>query len=304
MEHDREKTEIGELSEAPEVATDRYNSPLQKRSSGILPWGAALLIIAALAWLLYPEAELPPDPALESSPAQVPPALAALPPSPDIPLTEPLTEQEPVTDPAATPVPILSLKLEDSDVAVRQALASGSNSELTNEALQHDDLLQRGSVLIDGLSRGLVLQKSLPMARPAGSFATRSEPGRQVIDPANYGRYDAYARAVGLLDTGSLVSAFHKFRPLLEEAYGQLGYDETGLDNALIRSLDVVIATPEIQGEIAVSPKGGIYLFADPELESLAQVQKLLLRMGPENRMLVRGQAEALRAALLGAAGE
>ena len=67
----------------------------------------------------------------------------------------------------------------------------------------------------------------------------------------------------------------------------------------MIRALDRVLLTPEITEPIELKRKEAIYQYADPELEELTDLQKQLLRMGPDNIDKVKRQAAALRAALL-----
>ena len=85
----------------------------------------------------------------------------------------------------------------------------------------------------------------------------------------------------------------------MEQAYSTLGYPQGDFDNALIRSLDKIIATPVIEGDIAIAKKESIYIFVDPELERLSPLQKQLIRMGPNNTALLKQQATALRTGLL-----
>jgi hypothetical protein len=302
MERDREEPRLGELEDTASTTSQRLQAQDSQRPRSVIPWAVALLIILAAAWFFFPESEVEPEPGFEPEPAPVHPEVAALPPAPDIPLQpaepEPVRDTEVEMPPEASPPP--ALKLENSDDVVREALAEVGSPELLSEPLQQEALLQRGAAVVDGLSRGMVLHKTLSLPRPAGKFTTRETQGGEVVDPAAFQRYDIYARAIAGLDTAVLASAFHGFRPLLEEAYSQLGYEAEDFDNALIRSLDLIIATPEPGEEIAVKPKGGVYIFADPALESLPPVQKQLLRMGPDNLILVKKQARLLRAALLG----
>ena len=141
--------------------------------------------------------------------------------------------------------------------------------------------MQRGTGVIDGLSRGLVLNKILPVTAPKGKFTTIQVGDQQIIDPESYDRYDGHAEAIAELNTDKLVATFHNFRPLLEEAYAGLGYKEDDFDNALIRSLDKIIATPEVEGDIAVNKKEAIYLFADPELEGAGAAAETASANGP-----------------------
>jgi hypothetical protein len=264
---------------------------------------AALALAVFLIWLGSRESGESPATGPVVQPRAPETAIEALPPAPDIPVREP--GPEPVEEvagaaPPAENTPALpEMTLQTSDEAVRMALAGAGGSALLDGPLQEDELLQRGAAIIDGTSRGLVLTKILSPSRPEGKFTTVEDQGQELIDPASYDRYDDYAQAIAGVDTAALASAFHRFRPLLEEAYAQLGYAREDFDNALIRSLDVVIATPDIPGTVAVKPKGGLYVFADPALEALPSLQKQLLRMGPENRELVKQQAVALRSALL-----
>lgn len=303
MGEDREEPLLGELDDTPAADNGEGAAYEPKRSLGFLPWGVGLLILLAVAWFLYPEPVEQPVSQAEPAPVEVAPAIKALPPAPDIPVPEPPSSQEtslPETKVETLP-PVPALQLEDSDEPVREALGTVGSPELFDVPIQQDDLLPRGAAIVDGLSRGVVLHKVISLPRPEGKFATLERSGEQVIDPGTFHRYDSYSRAIAGLDTGALVGAFHRFRPLLEEAYSQLGFEGAEFDNALIRSLDVVIATPEIQGEISVKPKGGVYVFSDPALEELPPLQKQLLRTGPENLSLIKQQAMALRAGLLGA---
>ena len=127
----------------------------------------------------------------------------------------------------------------------------------------------------------------------------REEAGKLVPDPATYARYDDYAAAIGALDPDSLAAAFHQFRPLLEQAYGNLGYEEADMDNSLIRALDQVIAAPVLDAPPALEQRVTTYTYADESLEELPPIAKQLLRMGPENQRIIQEQARALREALL-----
>ena len=302
MGEDREEPLVGELADTPETDSAHGAAYERRRSLGFLPWGIALLILLAVAWVFYPEPVEQLVPQAEQAPAEVAPAIRALPPAPDIPVPDtPSRSETAAPETSVENLPSLpALTLDESDEPVRDVLGDMQSPELFDVPIQQNDLLPRGAAIVDGLSRGVVLHKVISLPRPEGKFSTLERSGEQVIDPRTFHRYDSYSRAIAGLDTGALVAAFHRFRPLLEEAYSQLGLEGDEFDNALIRSLDVVIATPEIQGEMSVKPKGGVYVFSDSALEELPPLQKQLLRTGPENLTLIKQQARALRAGLLG----
>lgn len=271
----------------------------QKGLNPLLILGAIALLGVIIVVYFFSGKEPEPEPVPEPPPVVAPVPEPEPEPAPDIPEPEPEPEPEPAPEepPEPTEPPIT---LETSDEPVREELSQAGSSDLLEATLTNSDLIQRGTGMIDGMSRGLVLQKVLPLPAPKGKFTTTQVGEQEFIDPASYDRYDGHAQAIAELDTDKLVGSFHNYRPLLEEAYSALGYKQDDFDNALIRALDRVIATPEIDGEIEVKKKEAIYVFVDPDLEQLSPLQKQLLRMGPDNIALVKEQARALRAGLLG----
>ncbi|MEP4485375.1 MAG: DUF3014 domain-containing protein [Halioglobus sp.] len=276
--------------------------PSQSSSNTTMLIGVAVIIaIAAVVYFYLDQPEEvtqapPPAPPPIVTPAPAP----EQPPALDIPEPMPAIPVEP-NEPEPDPEPALTL--EASDEELRRDLSDAGESELLDSVLKNNDLVQRSTSMIDGMSRGILLGKVLPVAPPKGKFSTVTEQGNEYMDPAGYERYDSYAESIEALDTGTLASTFHRFRPLLEEAYSTLGYPKEDFDNALIRALDRVLLTPEITEPIELKRKEAIYQYADPELEELTDLQKQLLRMGPDNIDKIKRQAAALRAALLDPAG-
>lgn len=266
---------------------------------GSLKYLLLALAFIALGVVLWRTME---GPSTAPVPATVPVAEVAaeadpLPPAADIP---------PRPEPVATVIlespeePAVALPaLADSDTLVREQLAVAGASSPLDRLLQQPNLIRQGAALIDGFSRGLVLRKLLPIDPPAETFSVLEQDGQVWMNPAGYARFDALVAAFAALDTAVLVDTFHTLRPLHEEAFGQLGLNPDEFDNAVIRMLDRILATPEIEDPIALTRKSVMYRYADPQLEELVPLQKQLLRMGPENIRRIKLQARALREGLL-----
>ena len=276
-------------------------TPAKKGPSGRLLLGAvAIAAIIGIALFTGGDRQPPPaqetvaEPAVVAAPAA--PVPAEMPPAPDIPArVEPAVDQSPPAESPAAPV----VTLEASDEELRARLSAASSSSLLSGALQKDDLVQRSAGAIDGLSQGLIPHKALPIAPPEGKFSTVAADGLTYTDPGSYARYDSYARAIAALDVDLMVSTFHRYRPLMEQAYASLGYPAQDMDNALIRSLDYILATPELTAPAALQRKEAVYQYVDPQLEQLTPIQKQVLRMGPDNAAVIKQQAAVLRARLL-----
>ena len=61
------------------------------------------------------------------------------------------------------------------------------------------------------------------------------------------------------------------------------------------------MVTPQVTGPIDLVRPNVMYLFADPALESRPAGQKLLIRMGPENALVVKQKLSELRAIIAAA---
>ena len=282
------------MKAAPE---DRLES---RSGSGGVPFLKIVLVVAilAVAWVLWTTLQ-------ESEPVETPLEMveevvvqpAELPPAEDIPrpaAPAPVDTAE-ASEPAEPPLP----PLEESDSLMREQLAAAGIGPELDQMEAEENLVQLGAALVDGFSRGVVQYKLLPVKRPTQPFGVEIKGQQLYMDPAGYARYDEYAEAIATLDTQALVGSFHRMRPLYEQAYAQLGMDPETFDNAVIRMLDHVLQTPEIDEPIELTRKSVMYQYADPQLEQLSTVQKQLLRMGPQNLRRIKEQAAALRAGLL-----
>jgi len=280
---------------------ERYTRESRSAGLPVLPLAVAILALAGIGiWYFFGKAQEEPAPPPETTEIVPAAPVQPLPRAPDIPEPEPEPEAAPpaaLLEPNEPPQP--ELTLETSDAALRQQLAPSFNSEVLAPALETDDLIERGTALVNAASQGLVLPKLFPLPPPQGKFTVSAEGDRVYLDPDSYRRYDSYAQAISAIDPATLADTFHQFRPLLEQAYAALGYEAEDLDNALIRALDRVLAAPVLQQPPLLEKDVTTYKFADESLEALNPLAKQLMRMGPENQALVQEQARALRRELL-----
>lgn len=166
-------------------------------------------------------------------------------------------------------------------------------------ALNKDFLLQRSVAFLDGLAKGVVRYKFMPFARPQRAFIADSQDQALFMGSANFSRYDAFTKSIVAIDSQQAAVFFHWTRPLLERGYSELGYPGEDLGTALITAIDTLLATPTIEGPIALKRESVLYQYADPTLETLPAAQKQLLRTGTKNAKLIKSWLRELRTALL-----
>lgn len=149
--------------------------------------------------------------------------------------------------------------------------------------LKDDQFIRKLVLQVDNASRGSLVYQHTPLAGPEAYFEVDQEDDKLYIDSNSYERYNDYGDLAESVDTSLLVAFYRFYEPLLDEAYDELGYEESSFRGALIQAIDQALATPVVEGKIELKQPEANYTYADEKLESLNMVQKQLLRMGPEN---------------------
>ena len=221
-------------------------------------------------------------------------------PAPPEKETPPINLPEPAI-PAVIPAPEPAVEalpsLFESDDAVRDALAEIPLGTAGQQYLMPSNIIERSASLIYLTAQGDVPYKLLPIARPKAPFTIIDDGTQVVADPEGFARYDPITRWVESLDSAAIIDAFARFLPLFREAWGFYGEDPAYFDLAVIETLDTIIATPEIDiTDERLIRKEAIWIYESPTIESLAPVQKQILRMGPSNAEVIKQKAVQVRA--------
>ena len=87
-------------------------------------------------------------------------------------------------------------------------------------------------------------------------------------------------------------------KPLISEAYKELGYHAEDFDAVILSALDSVLATPEVPGRVLLKRPVVMYEYLDPEYEALNGFQKLILRTGPRNGRLLKQKAKEIKSVM------
>ena len=251
-----------------------------------------LLVIAGGVVLLTgiwpPKGE--PTPTATAPPPEPPPSpiMTAI----EEPAPEPSEPPPPPPEPVEDPLP----RLEESDDAVRDAVGDIPLGTAGQQYLIPGNIIERSASLIYLMAQGDVPYKLLPVSRPKAAFPIRDDGTQVVTDPAGFERYDALTQWLQSLDLESLLSSLEWFIPLFKEAWSYYGEDPAAFDMAVVMTLDLVIATPEIDlSEARLIRKEAVWIFEDPAIEGLAPIQKQVLRMGPENAKILKAKAAEAR---------
>ena len=179
--------------------------------------------------------------------------------------------------------------LAETDALVRTLVGKLSSHPRVAAWLTTDQLIRNFTVSVINVADGRTPARHLRAVRPAGAFAVANEGGVLVVDPASYRRYDDYADAVAALDAEGVARLYVTLGPRIEEAASELG-QPGGFDPVLERAILELLKTPVVEGQVALTPKGIGYEYADARLQSLSGAQRQLLRTGPRNVQIIQAK--------------
>lgn len=216
-------------------------------------------------------------------------------PVPEV-IEEPVTNvTEPESRPAEPVEPVLP-SLDDSDTSVRESVASYLSKQAM-ELLVTEDMVRRSVVFIDNLAQGKVAKKHYPVSKPADNFMV-IEDDLIITDPNSFERYTPYVNMLNSMSTAQLVRLYEQYKPLISEAYEEIGYNGNEFDYTLQEALGELLETPIPESNLPLIQESVTYKYAYAEWEQLSDAQKLFLRMGPENMKKAKKRLQAFQRAI------
>jgi len=205
--------------------------------------------------------------------AQPPPAVLA----PTLPTGAVRTPTRPQPQPMQLP------PLADSDAMLSELVATLSRNPLLARLLVPGSAVRSATLAIVMIGDGKTPVAPLAALRPAERVTITG--GR--LDPASYARWTPAVRALLSISAADAAQVYVNVKPLFDEAYRELGYPDGDFDEALVRAIRMLNATPELATEPVLLVRPAYVEHDDAALRALPPVQKQLLLTGPEQRRQV-----------------
>lgn len=154
-----------------------------------------------------------------------------------------------------------------------------------------EDMIRRFVVFTDNFAQGIIAYEHSPFILPSTKFSPdlKNKPNQstwQWNEQATQ-RFSAYVDLLRSMDSEGLVLWYMEIKPLIDEAYSELGYEENftnTLQDAITRVLDMELPKSSMH---LIRPSV-MYKFSDAQLEALPQADKLLLRLGKDNLLVIK----------------
>lgn len=186
------------------------------------------------------------------------------------------------------------LELDTSDDIIRGLIQDVSSHPRLASWLKTQELVRKFVAAVDNIANGVSPRAQIDFFTPDRPFSA----SRGRIAPESFDRYNPAADVFVSLDAVAAARLYRSLKPLIDEAYRDLGYPDRNFRDTLIRAMAELLAVPLVEGHVRVDRQVLSYVYADPELEKLSPAQKHFLRMGRDNIQVIQGKIREIAAAL------
>jgi len=277
----------------------RYEQKVNKGSSPIIIIGVLLLAVL-IAWLFFWDQQ---DDVIEVKTIDIPKKNTVL----ESEIADPLVlDAEPVVSIVESDViaeeglsnKVTLPELEASDEFFRQEMSFVAK-ELSSW-FRAKDIIKKYIVIINDLSQNQIMFKHRAFLKPPGKIVVKEDAQGLYLTKQSYKRYDGLASAMTAIDVEKGLQLYLKFKPLFETVYREFAYPaDYRLEDIFLKAAASVIKSPVIEGRVALVRHSVRYKFADKKLELLNDVEKQMIRMGPENTRKIQAKLRMLVQALV-----
>ena len=248
------------------------------------PTGTTTVIVPATAAQSVAEPApviTPTLPQTRLQPQDEPPAVAATPVIIDAPvevaIAAPIVEDLPT---ALVELP----SLNDSDDFVLEGLRALQNGAALIRVLADEQLIRSIVVFVDNISRGEFPQTSLPYKRIEQEMSVRNIDENLFVMEANaHERFNQLIDTFVAVDTDQAMILYRTLQPLFQQAYAEIGSRNVNFDDTLRSAINAVRRSPNAEGPYQLVKPSVMFLYADASIENMEEMQKQLIRIGPEN---------------------
>ena len=184
--------------------------------------------------------------------------------------------------------------LNESDSWVKDKLTSIIWRKELLELLIDEDMVRRFVVFVDNFSQGNIAYSHSPFIKPTTSFAGKkviSEDEAQVLwkfDESTFKRFSLYVDLFRSVNSETLVEWYKELHPLIKQAYSELGYPDQDFDQVLQVAITKVLDLEFPKENKELVRPSVMYRYKSEEMEALDDADKLMLRIGKDNLLIIK----------------
>jgi len=231
---------------------------------------------------IQPQAEPPPVAVTDLEEVEVAPA----------PEEVEVVEEEPIVAQEEVGVDVIQLpSLNSSDSFVFDGLRAMQNGAALVELLARDQIVRKFVVFVENISRGEFPQTGLPYRALGQDMPVRNiDENLFVMDESAHSRFDHTVQTFVSMDSETAMAFYRTLSPLFQQAYAEIGFRNVSFDDTLRAAINNVLRTTNMEGPYKLVRPSIMYLYADASIENLQEVHKQLIRIGPDNTILLKAK--------------
>ncbi|MDG2250995.1 MAG: DUF3014 domain-containing protein [Gammaproteobacteria bacterium] len=228
---------------------------------------------------IQPEADSPPIVAAVAEEVEIAPSPREV----EVVAEESIVEDEPNVVQLPT--------LNNSDTFVFEGLRAMQNGTSVLRLLAQDQIVRKFVVLVENISRGEFPQTGLPYRALGEEMPVRNiDENFFVMEDSAHARFDEIVQTFVSLDTDAAITLYRTLSPLFQQAYAEIGFRNVSFDETLRLSINNIVRTTNMEGPYQLVKPSVMYLYADASIENLQEVHKQLLRIGPDNTIILKAK--------------
>ncbi|MCF7969746.1 MAG: DUF3014 domain-containing protein [Methylococcaceae bacterium] len=187
-------------------------------------------------------------------------------------------------------------ELSASDAEFGQDFLAISGSQQLKQGLFKEQIIRKMISSVNDVAQGMRPPAKLlrELTQPQ-AFLVIQRGDKLYISPKSYQRYDQLAQAINEIDSQAAIALYKKYLPLFYVVFNEFSYPkEYKVLDIFKAAVGKVIQAPIINDRIELIRPSVYYKFADPKLEKLSNLDKQMLRMGPDNTRLIQNKLREL----------
>jgi len=198
------------------------------------------------------------------------------------------------------PQPIDLPPLDQSDQVVAGMVKLISQNPFITRLVATPSLVRQITLAVQQIGDGKTPSDLMPSLRPTSRLNILGE-HEGPVDPKTYARWNAATTALTSIDPNDGAQLYVTTKALFDAAYRDLGHPNGDFDEAIVRAIQTLAATPSVTPGpdlIRHPDRPGYFEHADTKIGSALPVQKQFLLIGPDNRKRLMAWFKSLAAAL------
>lgn len=182
--------------------------------------------------------------------------------------------------------------LDQSDSWIREKLPTITWRNELLKLIVDDDMVRRFVVFTDNFAKGNVAYQHSILVKPTTKFTAQvvEEDGQATIqwDENVTKRFSLYVDLLRTIDSDLLVQWYIELKPLIDQAYAELGYPDENFTEVLHEAITRVLDMEIPKESLALVRPSVMYKYKDQDIEQLSDADKLLLRIGKDNLLVIK----------------